>query len=317
MTNRRALMVGLAAALIAPRRAVAQPSGKPRLVGVWGTYDEDLYKSFVAGLRDLGWIDGQNVVIIRRRVEGAAGVDELIRRAPDVIFVSNPFRIKLATERTKTIPIVGYDLESDPVASGFVKSLARPGGNVTGIWLDLPELAGKLIQLLQEVVQRLTLVAVLWDDRIANPQFTAMQAAARTAGIGVHAVTLHEPGEAGAAMQRVLAEKPQGLLLLTSPSIHNSRSHIAELALRGRLPSISLFSTYPEAGGLMAYGPNHHDNYRLAARVVDRILRGSRPADVPVERPSKFEFVVNLKTARALGIPIPPSVLSRVDRAVK
>jgi len=284
---------------------------------VWGAFEEDLYKSFAAELRDLGWIDGQNVVITRRRVEGMSGVDDLIRLAPDAIFVSNPLRIKLATERTKTIPIVGYDLESDPVASGFVKSLARPGGNVTGIWLDMPELAGKLIQLLQELVQRLTLAAVLWDDRIGNPQFSAMQAAARTAGIGLHAVTLHEPREAGAAMQRVLAERPQGLILLTSPSIHNSRVQIAELALRGRLPSISLFSTYPEVGGLMAYGPNHLDNYRLAARIVDRILRGSRPADVPVERPSKFELMVNLKTARALGIPIPPSVLSRADRTVK
>ena len=317
MNNRRTLVLGLAAALSVPRRIAAQPSGKLRRVGVWGAFEEDQYKSFAAGLRDLGWIDGQNVVITRRRVEGTSGVDDLIRLAPDVIFVSNPHRIRLATERTKTIPIVGYDLESDPVASGFVKSLARPQGNVTGIWLDMPELAGKLIQLLQELVQRLTLTAVLWDDRIGNPQFSAMQAAARTAGIGVHAVTLHEPREAGAAMQRVLAERPQGLILLTSPSIHNSRAHIAELALRGRLPSISLFSTYPEVGGLMAYGPNHLDNYRLAARIVDRILRGSRPADVPVERPSKFEFVVNLKTARALGISIPPSVLSRADRAVK
>ena len=319
VTSRRTLTVGLAATLIAPRRSAAQPSGKPRTVGVFGAVDEDLYKSFVTALRDLGWVDGQNVVITRRRVEGASGVDvdELIRLAPDVIFVSNPLRIKLATERTKTIPIVGYDLESDPVASGFVKSLARPGGNVTGIWLDLPELAGKLIQLLQEVVQRLTLVAVLWDDRIGNPQFTALQAAARTAGIGVHAVTLHEPGEAGAAMQRVLAERPQGLVLLTSPSIYSSRARIAELAMRGRLPSISLFSPYPEAGGLMAYGPDHPDNYRLAARVVDRILRGSRPADVPVERPSKFELVINVKTAKALGVTIPQAVLLRADRVIE
>lgn len=315
MTSRRTLVVGLAAAFAAPLLAAAQPSNKPRRVGVAYT-DEQLYETFAAGLRDLGWVDGQNVVIVRRQGQETA-VDELIRLAPDVIFVPTPLRIKFAIQRTKTIPLVGYDLESDPVASGFVKSLARPGGNVTGIWLDLPELAGKLIQLLKEVVPRLTLVAVLWDDRIGGPQFTAMQAAARTAGIRVHAVALHEPREVGAAMQRVLGERPQGLLLLTSPSIYHSLPRIAELALRGRLPSISLFSPYPDAGGLMAYGPNHLDNYRLAARIVDRILRGNQPADVPVERPSKCEFVVNLKTARALKIPIPPSVLSRADRVME
>src|SRR5262245_51057426 len=130
-------MIGLASVLFASRRTAAQPSGKSRLVGVWGAFEEDLYQSFSAGLRDLGWIDGQNVVITRHRVEGTSGIDHLIRLAPDVIFVSNALRLKVATERTKTIPIVGYDLESDPVASGFVKSLARPGGNVTGIWLDL------------------------------------------------------------------------------------------------------------------------------------------------------------------------------------
>ena len=316
MTNRRSLIVGLMTVVIGPRHTTAQPSGKPRRIGVSDS-PEDLYNSFVTGLRELGWVDGQNIVIARRRIEGPSDVDELIRLEPDVIFVTNPFRIKLTSKGTKTIPIVGYDLESDPVATGFVRSLARPGGNVTGIWLDLPELAGKLLQFLKEVVPRLTLVAVLWDDRIGRPQFTALESAALTAGIRIHAVALHQPGETDTAMQRVFAKNPQGLLLLTAPSIYGGRARIADLALRGGLPSISLFSPYAQSGGLMAYGPDHLDNYRLAARVVDRILRGSQPADVPVERPSRFHLVVNLKTAKALGLRIPPSVLARADQVIE
>jgi putative ABC transport system substrate-binding protein len=279
-----------------------------------------LKDAFTAGLRDLGWVDGQNIAIEWYRGAEDAGVKEageLARHAVDVAVVGNPHKIRAAMTATATIPIVGIDLESDPVASGFVTSLGRPGRNVSGIWLDQPELAGKQLQFLREVVPSLKRVGVLWDDRIGEPQLAAAQAAARAVDIRLHPVSLHAASDADEAMRRLQVERPQAILALTAPVIFIARVRIAELARTSRLPSISPFSTYPAAGGLMAYGPDFPAIWRQAAGYVDRILKGARAGELPVERPSRFELIVNLKTAKAIGLTVPQSVLWRADEVIR
>jgi putative ABC transport system substrate-binding protein len=217
----------------------------------------------------------------------------------------------------KTTPIVAVDLESDPVASGFVRSLGRPETNMSGIWLDLPELAGKQIQFLRETVPGLSRLGVRWDDRVSGPQFTAAQTAARASAIGLHAVAVHAAGEADGAMKRLLAERPQAILVLTAPAIFGGLSRIAQLSIQHRIPSISPFSNYPATGGLMAYGPDFATLWQQVAAYVDRVLRGARIGDLPVERPSKFVLIVNLKTAEASRLSMPESLVLRADEVIK
>jgi putative ABC transport system substrate-binding protein len=277
----------------------------------------------MAGLRDRGWIEGQNIVIDWRPSGASEGtvfqteLQEVVGRPVEVLLIGNPHRIRAAMNVTKTIPIVGIDLESDPVASGFVKSLARPGANVSGIWMDLPELAGKQLQFLREIVPTLRRVGVVWDDRIGGPQFSQAQAAARVSHIRLHAVTLHHSAEADDAVKRLLVERPQAILLLTAPAIFQALPRIAELVRQRRLPSICPFSTYPASGGLIAYGPDFLALWRQTASYVDRILKGAKIGDLPVERPSKFVLIINLKTAKALGLTIPPSLLLRADQVIE
>jgi putative ABC transport system substrate-binding protein len=208
---------------------------------------------------------------------------------------------------TTTLPIIGLDLESDPVANGFVKTLARPGGNVSGVWMDLPEIAGKQIQFLHEVVPGLRRLGVVWDDRIGAPQFTEVQAVCRAANISVHAASLRAEADVDGVVKRVVADRPQAMLVLTAPVISHVLRRIGELALQGRLPSISPFSTFPGFGGLMAYGPEFPAMWRQLAHYVDRVLKGARVGDLPVERPSKFALIASLETAKALGLALPQS----------
>ena len=318
--TRRCVISGLAlATLCAPWRSHAQTTGRPPKVGLF-TGSRAWRDSFEAGMRDLGWVEGQSFVIAWYTSAEDAGVKEaqdLPRRDLDVAVVANPHRIRAAMKATTTIPIVGIDLESDPVASGFVTSLGRPGKNVSGIWLDQPELAGKQLQFLQEVAPGLKRVGVVWDDRIGGPQLEAAQAAARAVSISLHLVSLHTVGETEDAVKRLLVGRAQAILPLTAPVVFNALPRIAELARRNRLPSISPFSTYPASGGLMAYGPSFPAIWRQAASYVDRILKGARVADLPVERPSRFELIINLKTAKTLELTIPHSLLLRADQVIQ
>jgi putative ABC transport system substrate-binding protein len=220
----------------------------------------------------------------------------------DVIFANGPPVIVAAFKATRTIPVIGVDLESDPVASGFVQSLARPGGNFSGFFLDAPELAGKLLQLIQEAVPRLSRVAVLWHAPVAQVLFRASEEAGRTARLTLLSLPVGAPEELDGAGARAARERAQGLVVLPSPLFFFNRVRIADLALRHRLPAISLLTQLPEAGLLMAYGPLLPDMLRRCGAYVARVLGGTKPADLPVERPSRFEMVINLKTAKALGL---------------
>lgn len=280
------------------------------------------HQAFVAGLRDLGYEEGRTVVVDWRRApeDGAGDIDALVRLSPACLVLPGPFRLARGVRLTTTIPIIAIDLESDPVASRFVASLGRPGGNVTGIFLDLPELAGKQIQLLREAVPSLARLAVLWDERVSGPQLRAAEAAARAAGITLISVPIRSAVELNDVIDRAMkgrAPLPQALLVLTSPDIFAARARLAEAAQRNRLPAASIFPAFADAGGLLGYGPDLLAMYRQAAQYVDRLLKGARPEDLPIERPSKFQLVINLKTARALGVSIPPSLLARADKVVE
>jgi putative ABC transport system substrate-binding protein len=316
--RRRTFCSLLSGAVASPFAVRAQPTGKPRVgvgVGGGGPLSDRSRDTVIAALRDLGWIDGQNVTIdVRWREEE---IEDLVRLKVDVLFLAGPIRLQIGSRLTQTIPIVGQDLESDPIARGFAQSLARPGINITGIFLDIPEIAGKQLQYLQDMVPDLRRLAVLWDDRIGDVPFRAMETAARSEGISVQSAVVLDSSQIDSAIGRLVEGRPQALLALTSPYVFATQGRIAELALLHGLPSISGFTTFPAAGGLMAYGPDFYGTLRQAAGYVDRILKGAKPGDLPIERPTKFQLTVNLKTAKVLGLTVPPSVLLRADEVIE
>jgi putative ABC transport system substrate-binding protein len=299
-----------------------QPAGKIPRIGFLQSNDNENVAAFLQGLRDAGYVDGKNA-LVATRIYGTMldrlveFVNELIALKCDVIFAAAPYAIQAAMSATTTIPIVGVDLESDPVANGWARSLGRPGGNLTGFFLDLPELGGKQIELLRDAVPTLSRLAVLWDSSVGLVQFRATEAAARAAGVTLQSLPIQRPEDFKPAFDRAARERLHGMIVLSSPFINGQRSQIADLALETRLPTISLFTTFPRSGALIAYGPNLTDMYRRAATYVDRILKGAKAGELPIERPSKFELVVNLKTAKALGLTIPESFLLRADEVIE
>ena len=316
--TRRAFVAGSFALLGAPLAAQAQQTGKlPRVgfVRVELPFTAPQREAFLEGLRDRGWNDGRNVAIDWRGRDEE--IPDLVRLNVDVMVLTNPYRIEAGLKQTRTIPIVTLDLESDPVGKGFIKSLSRPGGNVTGIWMDFPDIAGKHLQMLKEAVPALSRVAVIWDANVAGAQFAATQTAARVLNVVVQSAALRQEIEIEDIVKRALPARPQAILLLTSPIVLRAQGRIAQLAVQHRLPTVSGFSTFPEDRGLMAYGPDFPAMFRQLAGYVDRILRGAKPGDLPVERPTKFELRINAKTAQALGLTIPPSLLARADQVIE
>jgi len=320
--DRRAF-IGLAAGglLAAPLAAEAQPAGRVARIGVTVATDA-FYEAFLQGLVQAGWVPGQNAVIERRSVRGEservpAMVAELVGLKVDVILGTGSRVIKSASEATRTIPIVGLDLESDPVGSGFVATLARPGGNITGIFLDLPELSGKQLQFLRDAVPGLSRVGVIWEQGVGEPQLRASEEAARMIGITLNALGVRRAEEIRPAVERAARARAQALVVLTSPLLSNNLVPIVEVAQQYRLPTISPFTSFADAGALMGYGPSQPEMFRRAATYVDKIIRGAKPGELPVERPSKFELTINLKTAKALGLTIPPSLLARADQVIE
>ena len=237
-----------------------------------------------------------------------------------MVVVGGPYSISLALKAAKTVPIVAVDLESDPVASGFAQSLARPGGRITGVFLDLPELGGKQIQLLRELVPSLRRVGILWDEGVGRPQYDATAQAALVTRLTPVSLPVTNPVDSAtisAAFDRARAERVDALVILTAPSISQHFSQIAGLALKNRLPAISPFNQFTEAGGAVAYGPDLPDLLRQLADYVDRILKGSSPGDLPIQRPTRFVLIVNLKTTNAIGLTVPQTVLLRADEVIR
>jgi putative ABC transport system substrate-binding protein len=310
------------AAIPWPLAALAQQQSKLPRIGFLQRIRNENVVAFIQALRDAGYVDGQNAVIETRifdttldRVPDLA--KELVDLKCDVILAASQYAFVAAMKATTTTPIVGIDLENDPVASGWVRSLARPGGNFTGLFLDLPELGGKQIELLKEVVPSLSKPGALWDSVIGEAQFRATQTAAQAARVTLHSLPIRGPDDFKDAFDRAAREQIDGVVILSSPLILERRSQIVEWAIKARLPTISLFTLFPGSGGLMAYGPSLPDMYKRAAIYIDRILKGATAADLPIERPTKFTLVINVKTAKAIGLEIPPIMLTRADEVIE
>jgi len=280
--------------------------------------------AFRQGLRDLGYVEGKNFVIEYRYLEGevdrAPGlVAELVQFNIDVLVVQVLPGIRAAKQATKTIPIVMV-ASVDPVATGIVDSLARPGGNITGLTTLGRDLSGKRLELFKEAVPRLSRVGVLWsaDAPAAAISFKEYEAAARALKIPLQSLEVHGPNlDFEGAFQAAAKGRVSALITVSAGALNRHSKQIADLAIQNRLPSMCEGSVYVETGCLMFYGANDADQYRRAAVYVDKILKGAKPADLPVEQPTKFEFVINLKTAKQIGLTIPPNVLARADRVIK
>jgi putative ABC transport system substrate-binding protein len=267
------------------------------------------------GLADLGYIEGQDIA-----VESLFGsLDELpsrlAREKVDVIFATGPEGVRAAAQATRTIPIVGFDLETDPVEAGYVRSFARPGGNVTGIFLDQPELAGKWLQLINQVAPHATRVAVMWDPGTGQSQRNAIGRAAAQLGLQLFVVELRPDFES--VFADVRGGAAQALVFLSSPLVARQVSPLSELARKAGLATISLFPEFARAGGLLSYGPSVMALRRRGADYVDKILKGQLPSEVPVERPSAYGLIVNLRTASELHLTIPPIMLQIADEVIE
>jgi putative tryptophan/tyrosine transport system substrate-binding protein len=280
-------------------------------------------EAFRRGLRELGYIEGKNIVIEWRSAEGKSEripvlASELVRLKLDVIVCAGPSATRPAKEATVTIPIVmGFD--NDPVGNGFVASLAQPGGNITGLSTIAPEISGKRLELLKEIVSKLSRVAVLGAS--TEPDYIQVvretKLAAGALGLQLQYVDVREPKDIGTAFRAESKGRAEAVLVLNSPVLNSQRTQIAEIAVKNRLPAIYDRREFVDDGGLMSYGTNLADLSRRAAVYVDKILKGTKPADLPVEQPTKFEFIINLKAAKQIGLTIPPNVLARADKVIR
>jgi putative tryptophan/tyrosine transport system substrate-binding protein len=280
-------------------------------------------EAFRQGLRELGYTEGKNISIEQRHADGKPDhlpdlAAELVRLNVDVIVTSGPTATRPTKAATSTIPIV-MTFDDDPVGSGFVASLARPGGNVTGLSTLAPEIGGKRLELLKETTPRVGRVAVVGTStRQGTAQILKeMESAASAMGIKVQYLNVQTPPELESAFQAASQGQAEAILLMQSPVFNSHRLKIADLASKRRLPAIYPASQYVEDGGLMSYGVNISDLDRRAAIYVDRILKGAKPADLPVEQPTKFDLVINLKAAKQIGLTIPPNVLARADKVIR
>jgi putative ABC transport system substrate-binding protein len=279
--------------------------------------------AFRQGLRELGYVEGKNIVIEPRYAEGKFDqlpllAAELVRLKVDVIVTSGPTATRPAKGATSTIPIV-MTFDDDPVGSGFVASLARPGGNITGLSTLSPEVSGKQLELLKEIVPRLARVAVIGTStRQGTAQnLQQLEPAAGTIGVKLQYLDIENPKAIESAFRAATKERADAVLVLQSPVFNPQRAQMADLALKNRLPATYPRREFVEDGGLMSYGVNFLDLDRRAATYIDKILKGAKPADLPVEQPTKFELVINLKTAKQIGLTIPPNVLARADRVIR
>jgi ABC-type uncharacterized transport system substrate-binding protein len=302
-----------------PRIGYVSGSGNPKIPG-------PLVEGFRQGLRDLGYIEGKNILVeYRYTVEAGLNripdlVTELVQLKVDVLVATSTLPIRAAKQATKTIPIVMAS-PTDPVAAGFVDSLARPGGSITGVVRLTRELSGKRLELLKEAVPRISRVGVLWDGNAApGPAiaFKEYEAAARSLKLEFQSLEVRGPDpDVDGAFQAAAKERANALIVVRNTTVDRHSKRIVDFAIKNRLPSVWEGSEFVEAGGLMSYTSDDPANYRRIATYVDKILKGAKPADLPIEQPTKFEFAINLKTAQQIGLSIPQSALYRADRVIK
>jgi putative ABC transport system substrate-binding protein len=321
-------LLGVAAAAW-PVEARAQQAERQRRIGVLlGLTSNDpegqaRLGAFLQALQQLGWIDGRNIQILRRFTDGDADrarayAAELVALAPDVVLTSGASTVGLMLQATHTVPVVFAGV-ADPVGAGFVDSLARPGGNATGFTSYEYSMSGKWLDLLKEIAPGVKRVAVLRDPAISagTGQFGAIQTAAPSFGVELSPINVHDAVEIERAVSAFARSENGGLIVTTSALVLAHRDLIITLAARHKLPAVYYARFLVTGGGLASYGPDYVDQYRRAAGYVDRILKGEKPADLPVEAPTKYELVINLKTAKALGLTVPPTLLARATDVIE
>jgi putative ABC transport system substrate-binding protein len=312
------------ALLVAPLAAEAQPTTKTPLIGWIGNGSPPVSARLEAirqGLRELGWVEGQTVTIESRWAGGnpdrlPALIADLVRLKADVIVVAGAAAIRAARSVTSTVPIVFVSL-ADPVTEGFVQTLARPGGNMTGVASEYDEIIGKQLELLKEAVPSLSRVVLLNRPEGAPAVLSAAKTAAGRLGLSARTVMVADVAELESPFRSARSDRVGAILVLPAPFFDQHRRQLVELAARYRLPAIYEFRDYVEDGGLMSYGPSINEMFRSTGSYLDRILKGAKPGDLPIERPNKFELVINLKTAKALGLTISPTVLARSDEIIQ
>jgi putative tryptophan/tyrosine transport system substrate-binding protein len=281
------------------------------------------HQAFRQGLRDLGWVEGANIRIEYRYADGQDKrlpelVADLISLKVDIVVVTVTTDALPAAKATKTIPIVMAST-GDPVGTGLIASLARPGGNVTGLTQIATDLVGKRLELLKEVAPGISRLAVFWDarDQVAKLSWQEMQLPARKLGMELHPLKVQRGGEFDAAFDSAVGAGDGALIALPSPLFVDGRQRIVDFAVAHRMPSIFHIPDFVRSGGLLSYGPDRADLFRRSASYVDKILKGAKPGDLPVEQPTKFQLVINLKTAKALGLTVPPTLLARADEVIE
>jgi putative ABC transport system substrate-binding protein len=306
--------------------AAAQPAGKVHRIGLlWDSPEvfPDAIEAFRRGLRELGYVEGRNVVIEYRYAHGKpefmrALAEELVRLKVDVILAPSSVYTGAARQATATIPVV-FVSHADPLRSGHVATLARPGGNVTGLSLMMTETNVKGLELFKEVIPKSSRIAVMWDPATPShgPGLKAIESAAPPLGLRVQSVPVRSPAEYEAAFSAMARERADGVLVLSTPMFIADAQRLAELALERKLPSLFGPRHHVAAGGLMSYSPDRRDLFRRGAVFVDKIIKGADPATMPVEQPTKFELVINLRTAKSLGLPISQAMLARADEVIQ
>ena len=323
--NRRETIIALAMLGAAPFTAEAQQTAKIARIGYLTTNRAaapGIVDAFLQGLRDLGYVEGRNLVIEYRDGEGKlerlpALVAELIALKVDVIVAATTPGALAAKQASTTVPIV-FAVSADPVTDGLVTSLARPGGNVTGLSMLTPDLVGKRLELLMQAVPGVDRVAVLRQpsavpEQTERDMLNGAEAAARTLGLRIQVVDVQGPADFSRAFSEMISARAGALIMGGGNMLFSERRRLVDLAAKNRLPAVYSLREFVDVGGLMSYGPNQADMFRRAATYVEKILKGTKPGDLPVEQPTKFELVVNLKAARALGLTIPPSLLQRAE----
>lgn len=324
--NRRGLFALLAGAVTLPGLTQAQQAQKVPIVGfLHPGFPESGSPGFDAlrqGLRDVGYVVGDNIRLESRWARGRPEVllqlaRELVQLRVDILVVIARPSIEAARAATSELPIVGSDLESDPIASGFIENLAHPGGNLTGLFLDAPGLCSKWLQQMREVLPGVRKIAVLWDATTGRYQLDAIHASAKTMSIDIEVLEYRDSEGMVTALELGLKGAPQAVIQLGSPLANQGAPRVAEILSSRRIPGISQFRTFPDAGGLMSYGPDLIHTYRRLGPYVFKILNGARPADLPIERPIKFELVINLKAAKALGLEMPATLLGSADEVIE
>jgi len=327
VNNRRQFITLLGGAAAWPLAARAQQSGKVVRVGFLGASlnapaTGALFQQFLDELRDSGFSEGQNLIVEHRRIDDPRGTfvaaADLMRLQVDLIVAQGPeVALQAVVGASRSIPIVLQAINYDPIERGYVTSLARPGGNITGPFYRQSELAAKKVELLSQAFPDRSRLAILWDMHVAD-EFNAAERAARSLHLELGTLKLDNPPYDFAAAFRTIAQGgAQMVLILSSPFFAEHRRQLADLTVEHRLPSMFIFKSYVEAGGLMAYGVDQAAMYRRTAAYVARILKGAKPADLPVEQPTKFELVINLKTAKALGLTFPDKILARADEVIE